>query len=116
MGEARLMYTQTKSLTDKNRTTAVHTGSLWFMAPEMIIEELSVASAGIEMLKSVDVWVVLMTFITILNPDQSYPFQNNSINIPNKATSNMEAAFKQELQEQADSAFNLKYLPVHSMF
>ena len=42
-----------------------------------------------------------MTFFTILNPDQSYPFQNALKNIPNKVTSNMEAASKQELEKQA---------------
>ena len=29
-----------------------------------------------------------------LDPDQSYPFQNDLKNIPNKVTSNMEAASK----------------------
>ena len=38
----------------------------------------------------------LMTFFTILNPGQFYPFQNDFKNFPNKVTSNMEAAFKQE--------------------
>ena len=53
--------------------TAVHRESLAFMVPELIIEELSIASAGIDELKT-DVWVVSMTFFTILNPDQSHPF------------------------------------------
>ena len=39
--------------------------------------------------------VVSMTFFTILNPDQSYPFQHDLKNIPNKVTSNMKAASKQ---------------------
>ena len=82
----------------KNRTTAVHRGSLAFMTPELIIKELSIASAEIDELKTVDVWAVLMTFFAILKPDQSYPFQNDLKNIPNKVTSNMEAAFEQELQ------------------
>ena len=63
------------------------------MVPELITEELSIASAGIDELKFVDVWVVLMTFSTILNHDQSYPFQNDLKNIPNNVNSNMEAAF-----------------------
>ena len=54
------------------------------MAPELIIEELSIASAGIGELKTVDVWAVLMTFFTTVNPDQSYPLQNDLENIPNK--------------------------------
>ena len=93
LGEARSMYTQTNNLIIKNFTIAAHRGSLAFMVPELITEELSIASAGIDELKFVDVWVVLMTFSTILNPDQSYPFQNDLKNIPNNVNSNMEAAF-----------------------
>ena len=99
LGEARSMYTQTNALTGKNCTTAVHRGSLAFMVPEMITEELSVALARTDELKTVDVWVVSMTFFTILNPDQSYPFQNDLKNIANKVTSNMKAASPQQLQK-----------------
>ena len=56
------------------------------MVPGLIIEELSIASAGTDGLKTVDVWVVSMTFFAILNPDQSCPFQNDLKNIPNKVT------------------------------
>ena len=62
------------------------------MVLELIIEELSIVSAGTEELKTVDVWVVSMTLFTILNIDQSYLFQNDFKNIPNKVTSNMNAA------------------------
>ena len=65
------------------------------MVPELIIEELSIASVGIDELKTVDVWAVTITFFTILNPDQSYPFQNDLKNIPNKVTSSIKAASKQ---------------------
>ena len=92
LGEARSMYRQTNALADKNCTTSVHRGSLAFIVPELVIEELSIASAGIDELKTVDVWAVSMTFFTILNPDQSYPFQNDLENILNKVTSNMNAA------------------------
>ena len=95
------MYTQNNALTGKNCRTAIHRGSLAFMVPELIIEELSVASARMDEIKTVVVWTFLMTFFTVLNPDQSYPFQNDFKNIPNKVTSNMEGAFKQELQKQA---------------
>ena len=73
MGETRPVYTQTNALSGTNCTTAVHRESLAFMVPELINEELSIASAGIDELKT-DVWVVSMTFFTILNPDQSHPF------------------------------------------
>ena len=85
-GEARSMYTQANPLTRKNRTTAVLRGSLEFMAQELIIEELSIKSAGIDELKTVYVWIVSKTFFTILNPEQSYPFQNDLKNIPNTVT------------------------------
>ena len=54
LGEARSMYTQTNTLTGKSCTTAVHRGNLAFMVPELIIEELSIASAGIDELKTVN--------------------------------------------------------------
>ena len=96
LGKARSMYTQTNALTGKNCTTTVHRRSLAFMVPELIIEELSLASARIDELKTFAVWAVSITFFTILNPDQSYPFQNDLENIPNKVTSNMKAAYKQQ--------------------
>ena len=86
------------------------------MAPELIIEELSIASAGIDELKTVDVWTALMTFLAILNPGQSYLFQNDLKNILNKVSWNMEVAFKLEPQKQAYSFFSLKYFPVQAMF
>ena len=46
------MYTQTNALIDKNRTTVVHRERLAFMAPELIIEELSIASAGVDVSSS----------------------------------------------------------------
>ena len=77
----------------------IYWGSLAFMIPELIIEELSIASAGIDKLwQNKSCWGMdsLMTFFTMLNPGQFYPFQNDLKNFPNKVTSNMEAAFKQE--------------------
>ena len=91
--EARSMYTETNALTGKNYTTAVHRGSLAFKVSELTIQELSIASAGTDELKIVDLWAVSMTFFTVLNPDQSYPFQND-LKI-NKITSNMKIASKQ---------------------
>ena len=95
LGEVRSAHTKTNALTGKSCATAVHRGSLAFMVPELIIEELSIASAGIDELMTTGVWVVLMMFFTILKPDQSYPFQHDLKNIPNKVTSNMKAASRQ---------------------
>ena len=63
--EARSMYTQTNALTGKNCTNAVHRESLVFMVPELIIEELSIASAGINELETVDVRAVSMILYNI---------------------------------------------------
>ena len=111
-GNHDLCITQTNALTGKNHTTAVHGGRLAFMAPELIIEELSIPPAGTDELKTVDLWA----FFTIVNPDQSYAFQNDLKNIPNKVNSDMEVGFKQELRKQAYPSFSLKYLPVQVMF
>ena len=62
------------------------------MVLELINKELLTASAGIDELKTVDIWVFSMTFFTILNPDQSCPFQYDLKNISNKVISNMKAA------------------------
>ena len=54
LGKVRSMYSQANALTGKNCTTAVYRGSLAFMVPELTIEELSIASAGVVELKTVD--------------------------------------------------------------
>ena len=86
------MYTQTNDFTGR---AAFHRGSFAFMVPELITEKLSIASAGTDQLKTIVVWAVSVTFFTILNPDQSYPFQNDLKNIPNEVTSSMKAASPQ---------------------
>ena len=65
------------------------------MVPELIVEELSIASAVTDELKTIGVWAVSITFFTILNPDQSYPLQNDFKNILNEVTSNMKAPSKE---------------------
>ena len=45
------------------------------MAPEILVEESILKSAGVEQLKAIDVWALVMTFFVILNPDQKNLFQ-----------------------------------------
>ena len=45
------------------------------MAPEILVEESILKSAGVEQLKAMDVRALAMTFFAILNPDQKNPFQ-----------------------------------------
>ena len=67
--EAKSLYTQTSALTGTSGITTVHREILAFMVPGLIVVESSIASAGTDELKTVDVWVVSMTLFTILNPD-----------------------------------------------
>ena len=76
-GKVRSMYRQTNALAGKNCSTAVHRGSLAFMVTELIIQELWIASAGIEELKAVDIRVFSITFFAILVRNQTYLFQND---------------------------------------
>ena len=52
--EVKSVYTQSNALTFENCTTAAHRGSFAFMVLELIIEKLSIASAGTDELKTVD--------------------------------------------------------------
>ena len=45
------------------------------MAPEILVEESILKSAGVEQFKAIDVWALVMTFFVILNPDQKNLFQ-----------------------------------------
>ena len=63
------MYAHTSALTGKILKTVFHIRSLPSMASELMTEELSVASVGINKLKTFDVCPVLMTFFTVLNSE-----------------------------------------------
>ena len=45
------------------------------MVPEIQIESQLLESAGIEDLKKIDIWLLLMTVFLVMNPDQSYPYE-----------------------------------------
>ena len=94
--EATSVYTQTNALTGKKFTSPVHRGTLAFMAPDLMFEELLRGPTETAEIKTVDVWTALRKFFTLLNPAQFYQFQNDLKNILNKVTSNTEAALIQE--------------------
>ena len=75
LGEARSKLLQTRVISNNSRTHFVRRGSPAYMAPEILVEESILKSAGIEQLKAIDVWALVMTFFVILNPDQKNPFQ-----------------------------------------
>ena len=75
LGEARSKLLQTRVISNNSRTHFIRRGSPAYMAPEILVEESVLKSAGIEQLKAIDVWALVMTFFVILNPDQKNPFQ-----------------------------------------
>ena len=84
LGEARSNVLQTKVMSSHSRTQFVRRGSPAYMAPEIILKEIMLKSAGIEDLKAVDVWALLMTIFVVLNPDQKFPFQHDLENISDR--------------------------------
>ena len=74
LGEARSKLLQTRTISNNSRTHFVRRGSPAYMAPEILVEESILKSAGIEQLKATDVWALAMTFFAILIPYQKNPF------------------------------------------
>ena len=44
------------------------------LSPEILVDALKLTGVGIEQLKSIDNWALIMTIFVILNPDQEHPF------------------------------------------
>ena len=74
LGEGRSMVSQTNALAANTCRKCFNRGSPAFIVPEIIVPELLLDSASLEQLKAIDVWALLMTIFTCINPDQSYPF------------------------------------------
>ena len=53
----------------KTKTKYLERGTAAFMAPEIVIEEYMLQTAGIDDLKSIDIWATIMTLFVLLNPD-----------------------------------------------
>ena len=80
------------------------------MAPEILVEESILKSAGIEQLKAIDVWALVMTFFVILNPDQKNPFQYDlEKRRACDAGLNVSDALLYFLRKKAMPSFNQKY-------
>ena len=58
-----------------NVTKMVNRGSPAFMAPEISLDQYMLETAGIEQLKAIDNWALLMTMFIVMIPDQEYPFE-----------------------------------------
>ena len=72
-GKGRSEMAETITLLSK-KTKLVERGTPAFIAPEILVDALKLTSVGIEQLKSIDYWALIMTIFVILNPDQEHPF------------------------------------------
>eukprot|EP00794_Sanderia_malayensis_P019450 gene19450-21376_t len=119
LGEARSKLCQTKALAGNNRTKKLHRGSTAFMAPEISVPEIMLRSANLEQLKLIDMWALLMTMFVCLNPDQGYPFQNNTKVAMEKRSEEMQDCdelFKIQLRARRLPSPSKKYIQIRACY
>ena len=101
---------QTKTLIS-NKIKLVERGTPAFMSPEISVDTLKLTSVGIEQLKSIDKWALIMTIFVILNPDQEHPFflifQNDREKGVSNSSSNL---LKKYLNRKCFPTFSPSYL------
>ena len=115
-GEGRSEMAQTKTFLS-NKTKLVERGTPAFMAPEISVDVLKLTSVGIEQLKCIDNWVLIMTTFVILNPDQEHPFfldfQNDREKGVSDSASNL---LKKYLKRKCFPTFSSSYLMQQSSY
>ena len=115
-GEGRSEMAQNKTLLF-NKTKRVERGTPTFMAPEILVDALKLTSVGIEQLKSIDNWALIMTIFVILNPDQEHPFfldfQNDREKRVSDSASNL---LKKYLKGKCFPTFSPSYLMQQSCY
>ena len=77
LGEARSAFAQTCMVTGNTHTRFITRVSTAFMAPEILIQEELSEFVGIDEMKKIDIWALLMTLFLVINPDQTHPFECN---------------------------------------
>ena len=71
LGEARSELAKTIMIPGSTHTKYKDRGSFAFMAPETQVDSQLLATADLNDLKKIDIWTLI---ITVINPDQLYPF------------------------------------------
>ena len=108
LGEARSQATKTNIPLQNCRTKVLNRRSQAFMAPEISIEGEMLESACIDDLEAIDIWVLLMTFFVILNPDQRFLFH---LNIKSTApTEHVDRGFNRFLRKTTIPPFSKDHL------
>ena len=110
LGEGRSEMAQNKTLLF-NKTKLAERGTPTFMAPEIFVDALKLTIVGIELLKSIDNWALIMTIFVILNPDQEHlfflDFQNDREKTVSDSASNL---LKKYLKIKCFPTFSPSYL------
>ena len=109
-GEGRSEMAQTKALLS-NKPKLVERGTPAFMAPEISVDALKLTSIGIEQLKSIDSWALIMTIFVILNPDQEHPFFLDFQNDREKGVSDSASDLLKNIQRK-----NVSLLSAHHIW
>ena len=110
---------QTNALVTNIRANYFKRGAPAFMAPEIIVPELLLDSASLEELKAIDVWAMLMTIFTCINPDQRYPFQfeiESSLRESGKQPVSIEKMLIGNLRQLKKPSPSSKYLCMQSCY
>jgi serine/threonine protein kinase len=77
-GESRSSMIQTHTLLSNVATENVRRGSIPYMAPEILLEELGTrdrAGVSLEYLKNIDTWAFGMVLYMLINPGVDHPYQ-----------------------------------------
>ena len=87
------------------------------LSPEILVDALKLTGVGIEQLKSIDNWALIMTIFVILNPDQEHPFfldfQNDRKKGVSDSASNL---LKKYLKRKCFPTFSRSYLMQQSCY
>ena len=59
-------------VTGNTHTRFITRGSTAFMAPEILLNEELLEFAGIDEMKKIYIWALLMTMFLVINPDQTH--------------------------------------------
>ena len=81
------------------------------MAPEILIQEELLEFAGIDEMKKIDIWALLMTLFLVINPDQTQPFELNINESKKNSTGKM---FVTSAEQQLKGFLSRKEFPLFS--
>ena len=111
LGEARSAFAQTCMVTGNTHTRFITRGSTAFMAPKIFIQEELLEFAGIDEMKKIDIWALLMTLFLVINPDQTHPFE---LNINESRKNSTDKVFVTSAEQQLKGFLSRKEFPLFS--